>query len=312
MSKRRDRQGRPTLPEPLDSSKLFGKKGEELPVLVVLTGAQLGQRIRLEQPAVIGRDPEADLMLTDASVAWHHARVEPAGEGWRIRDLTEGGSAPEVNGVPAPEHRLGDDDQISIGTVVLRFELHDPIEQAYDEAVLERLNKDELTGLLARRAFDAAIRSAVERATRQKEPLGVIVLDVDRLKAINDRHGHLAGASVISQVGGALADAVPPSSLACRLGGDEFAVALRGYDRELTLAVAERLRSLIEQLDLSYEQLTLSVKASVGVSMFPDHGDTANRLLRDADEAMYRAKRAGGNRVACAAEAARDAGGDSI
>ena len=139
---------------------------KEQPVLVVLTGPQVGQRIRLESAAVIGRDPSADLMLVDEEVAWHHARVERRSEGWAVVDLTEERRT-EVNGMRIRELLLTPEDQLIIGATVVRYEVHDPIEQAYDEAVLERLFTDELTGLLARRKFDVEFASAVSAATER-------------------------------------------------------------------------------------------------------------------------------------------------
>ena len=300
MSKRRDRRGRPTLPEAFDAASLVGRDVGEQPVLVVLTGAQLGQRIRLEQPAVLGHDPECDLMLTDDEVEWHHARVEPQGDAWVLVDLTGTPDRTEVNGERITERKLFDDDQIHVGGVVVRFELHDPVEQAYDDAVLERINKDDLTGLLARRKFDAEIASVLIAAARRDQPLAVVVLDVDHLKPINDRHGHLAGAAVIAAVGQALGEAIPEGALACRLGGDEFAVAVSGHGADQGLMLAERLRRVVEGVTVDHEGLRLEARVSVGVAVFPEHGDMANALLRRADEAMYGAKRDGGNRVALA------------
>lgn len=309
VSRRRERQGRPTLPEAIDASSLLPRDKGDLPVLVVLTGAQLGQRIRLEQPAVIGRDPEADLMLTDREIDWHHARVEPHEGLWTVVDLSGEHGRTEVNGERVRERALAPDDQIIVGGTVLRFELHDPIEQAYDDAVLERLNKDELTGLLARRAFDAQVASALIAAARRDDPVGVIVLDVDHLKPINDEHGHLAGAAVIAAVGGLIGEALPDHALACRLGGDEFAVALPGAGRDATVLLAEALRERVAKLAIDYEGLDLCARVSVGVAEFPGDGDMANAVLRAADLAMYRAKRAGGDRVACAP---RDDGRDPV
>ncbi len=294
-----DGQGRATLPEAIDAASILGREGDAKPVLVVLTGAQLGQRIRLEQPAILGRDPEADLMLTDGSIGWHHARVVPRGEAWVV--LAESPEHPvAVNGEPVGERALAPEDQIHLGGVVVRFELHDPVEQAYDEAVLERLNTDELTGLPARRKFDARLSAMLIAAARHTEPVAVIVLDVDRLKEINDRDGHLAGAAVIAAVGRVLRDGLPEGSLACRLGGDEFAVAMRGVAPEQAVDVAEALRVAVAALRVGHEGRVLEARVSIGVASFPRDADMANRLLRRADEAMYGAKRAGGDRVAVA------------
>lgn len=289
-------RGRPTLTEAFDPLVESALEAGERPVLVVLTGPQLGQRIRLDDPALIGRDPEADLVLTDEGVAWHHARVEPREPGWAVVDLSEGRGT-EVNGMRVKERLLSPDDQIILGGTVVRFELHDPIEQAYDEAVLERLNKDELTGLLARRRFDVELSGALTLAGRRAEPLAVVVLDLDGLKAINDRRGHLVGARVIAEVGRELAAVLGGRGLACRLGGDEFGVVLPGHDDERGRGVADEVRAAVAAHPFVHEGELLRVRLSAGVAAFPAHGSDPIDLLRAADQALYRAKRAGGDRV---------------
>ena len=292
-------RGRPTLPDGLDSSLLFAKStdGAKRPVLVVLTGPQVGQRILLEEPALVGRDPEADLMLADSEVEWHHARVEPRDEGWAVVDLT-GARRTEVNGMRVKELLLTPDDQLILGQTVVRFEVHNPIEQAYDAAVLERLNKDELTGLLARRRFDVEMASALAAAERKGEQVALIVLDVDGLKLINDRLGHLVGARMIAEVGRVVGRVVGARGLSCRLGGDEFGVLLPDHDLELGAAMAEELRARVAMHSHEHEGERLSVRVSGGVAVFPEHGRTSLALLRMADEALYRAKRGGGDRIA--------------
>ncbi|HEY8428430.1 MAG TPA: GGDEF domain-containing protein [Sandaracinaceae bacterium] len=291
-------RGRPTVPEGFDVRALFPKANEagERPVLVVLTGAQVGQRILLEQPALIGRDPECDLMLTDEGVEWHHCRVVPRDEGWTVVDLT-GARRTEVNGMRVSELLLSPDDQIILGGTVVRFEVHDPIEQAYDQAVLERLNKDDLTGLLARRKFDVELESAVLAADRRGEPLAVVVLDVDGVKPINDRYGHLVGARVIAEVGGVIGRVVGEQGPCCRLGGDEFGVALPGMDAAAAFELADRVRRAVAATPFEHDGEPLRVRISGGVALLGKDGDTPIALLRAADEALYRAKRAGGDRI---------------
>ena len=181
-------------------------------------------------------------MLTDSSVDWRHCRVEPRDEGWMVVDLT-GERRTEVNGMRVAELLLSPDDQIIVGGEVIRFEVHDFVEQAYDEAVLERLNTDELTGLLGPPQVRLELTSALMAAIQRREPLVVAVLDIDRLKPINDRHGHLVGARVIAEVGGIVGRVVGERGPACRLGGDEFGVVLPGHDGAMGEQVAGAVRA---------------------------------------------------------------------
>ncbi len=235
-------------------------------------------------------------MLTDSSVDWRHCRVEPRDEGWMVVDLT-GERRTEVNGMRVAELLLSPDDQIIVGGEVIRFEVHDSVEQAYDEAVLERLNTDELTGLLARRKFDLELTSALMAAVQRREPLVVAVLDIDRLKPINDRHGHLVGARVIAEVGGIVGRVVGERGPACRLGGDEFGVVLPGHDGAMGEQVAGAVRAEVAAACFEHEGEALQVRISGGVAFYPDHGASPLELLRAADQALYRAKREGGDRI---------------
>ncbi|MBN4049427.1 GGDEF domain-containing protein [bacterium AH-315-N03] len=281
----------------MDTSSLFpNAKAGNKPVLVVLTGPQVGQRILLEAPALIGCDPEADMMIAGEDVDWHHASVMPKDGGWVVIDLTSERRT-EVNGVPVTEKALSDDDQIILGGTVIRFEVHDIVEQAYDQAIQERLTKDDLTGLLARRMFDIELASELAAAARHRYAFAVLVLDIDGVKKVNDRHGHMVGQGVISEVGRHIGSLIGDRGIACRLGGDEYAAGIPQADIGEGTALAEAIRQRIEQTEFTHEGVQLSVTVSAGLAVFPAHGGTALEMLRRADDAMYVAKRAGGNAV---------------
>ena len=291
-----ERRGRATLPDAVDLSSLLGTEKGEKPVLMVLTGPQVGQRILLEYSALIGQDPEADLMLVDDRVEWHHATVTPKDGGWVVCDLT-GELRTEVNGMRVSEFMLSDDDQIILGGTVLRFELHGPVEQAFDEAIVERLTKDDLTGLLARRTFDIELASTISAAARNERELALLVVDIDGVKAVNDRHGHMVGARVIATVGRAIGANLGEGGSACRLGGDEFGVLVSGVGIEAGLALGERIRAAVTELSLEHDGAPLPVTVSVGVAAFTEHGTEPLQLVRRADDAMYVVKRDGGDAV---------------
>lgn len=265
-----------------------------LPVLVVLNGAQIGARLRLdESPIEIGRDPAAGLVLRDPGVGWRHARLEPTGDGWAVVALEGTPPSVEVNGMRVSRLLLSADDCIQLGATVVRFELHGPIEQAFDAAVEERLSRDDLTGLLSRRKFENELSARLDAAVLGAGPLGLAVLDLDRLKEINDRHGHLVGARVIAAAGRAIAASIAAPALACRLGGDEFAIAVPGGDLDATAQIAARVIAAITASRVSHAGESLGVGASAGVAVGPAQGKEAFTLLRAADDALLRAKRDG-------------------
>jgi diguanylate cyclase (GGDEF)-like protein len=129
----------------------------------------------------------------------------------------------------------------------------------------------------------------------------MIALDLDHFKRINDTFGHEAGDAVLRQVGAILKAHVRGSDIACRIGGEEFLLLLAESPLQLAAERAENIRKAIHQMPLTYEERDLGkITASFGAAAFPDHGRTAEALLRAVDEALYDAKHAGRNRVVSA------------
>jgi diguanylate cyclase (GGDEF)-like protein/PAS domain S-box-containing protein len=162
-----------------------------------------------------------------------------------------------------------------------------------EERLHHLAHHDVLTGLPNRVLFRDRLENALHRARRCGEPLGVMVIDLDRFKAVNDGLGHEAGDALLRAVAERLAAGVRKSDTVARLGGDEFAAALPDLKRpEDVQVVADRfLRSLERPVDVGGR--SVAVQASIGISLRPRHGDDADVLLRAADAAMYRAKATG-------------------
>ncbi len=159
---------------------------------------------------------------------------------------------------------------------------------------------DGLTGLFVRRYFDARLDEELERARRYRTPFAVAMLDLDDFKRLNDDHGHLAGDSVLREIARVVRTEIRGVDTAARYGGEEVALILPGTELVAALAHAERVRRAIAERRVACgdDGLELSITASVGIAAFPDSGAiTAEDLLRRADRALYRAKRAGKNRV---------------
>lgn len=160
---------------------------------------------------------------------------------------------------------------------------------------LERLAyRDALTGLGNRRMFDEALRQELAVATRTGRPLAILALDLDRFKRINDEHGHAAGDEVIRAVGAMIGQSVRQTDVACRYGGEEIFVLAPDCPAPAAEAIAERLRARCASLTVGAARLRPTM--SIGVSVYPALS-TETRLVADADEALYRAKEGGRNRV---------------
>jgi two-component system cell cycle response regulator len=266
-------------------------KAPHRPVLVVITGNEMGSRAPVDRSILIGRDPECNLVLTDALVSSRHAMLEDRGDSWALIDLgsTNGTS---VNGEKGKEFVLTRNDKISFGRTVVRFEMQDQIEQAYDELVERLLNVDDLSGLLVRRKFDADLNAAIDAARAREVPIGLLMMDLDGIKKINDTHGHLFGAYVIGESGRVIGRVLEGRGFASRFGGDEYVAALPALDLEAARAVGEEIRRAIADYHFERDNVPLRPGISIGVAAFPESADSAESLFQRADEALYRAKRA--------------------
>jgi diguanylate cyclase (GGDEF)-like protein len=272
---------------------------ERKAVLVVLAGPQLGERTLIDRSVTIGRGPENHLVLRDPAVSWKHATVEALdqGRGIRVRDLGSKHGT-EVNGAPIGKQAfLQRGDQLGIGDTLLRLEMHDPVEQAFDHAIIERIARDDLTGLLSRRRFETDLAALVEAAGLAGDSLAVVMLDIDGIKAINDAHGHLAGAQTIKEIGRLLGRVIGPRGLTARLGGDELAIALPRADHATALALVEQVLREARALRIPFGEIQLRATLSAGVAMLPADGQGEPTLMRIADERLLAAKQAGRDRI---------------
>jgi diguanylate cyclase (GGDEF)-like protein len=145
--------------------------------------------------------------------------------------------------------------------------------------------------------LEESLHREIARATRRSDPIGVMAIDIDHFKSINDSLGHETGDAVLRAVGAELLECVREDDIACRAGGEEFVVILPGIGKSGLLQRAEVVRQAIERTPITAGPETVRLTVSVGLSVFPDHGTTEGDLLRAADVALYQAKAAGRNRV---------------
>jgi len=169
------------------------------------------------------------------------------------------------------------------------------------ETLQEQSIRDPLTGLHNRRYLEDSLVRELARAKRKTQPLSIILLDIDHFKRINDTFGHGAGDMVLRRLGLVLQAYVRESDIACRVGGEEFSLLLPEGPLQIATQRAEDIRKAVNELTLKHEDQDLgTVTVSLGVATFPDHGTTADALIRAADQVLYDAKHKGRNRVVSA------------
>jgi diguanylate cyclase (GGDEF)-like protein len=169
----------------------------------------------------------------------------------------------------------------------------------YLERVKQLAYLDGLTGIFNRRFFEMRISEEIERARRYQLNLAIVIADIDQFKKLNDEFGHLLGDEVLRQVSSLFHQQVRKMDVVCRYGGEEFAILLTQTNAQHALAVAEKLRRLVERWQFPGVPRTVTISA--GVASFPEHGASRDELVRAADTALYAAKVAGRNRVSLTA-----------
>lgn len=167
------------------------------------------------------------------------------------------------------------------------------VKQQADQIAFLSLH-DELTGLPQARLLGDRLDIALPTARRARHHAAVLGIDLDEFKEINDRHGHAAGDAVLQAVAARMRACLRPEDTLARTGGDEFVAVLAGLGAPVDAETVARKLIDAATTPVQFEGRSLRVGASVGIALFPDHGEDAESLLRAADAAMYAAKRAGG------------------
>jgi diguanylate cyclase (GGDEF)-like protein len=294
------------MTEPM--TEIRNQKRELRPTLVFLNGDSMSMSVPLEREEVImGRALGADVRLNDFKVSRQHASITTIYEAekgetkYLLTDL-DSKNGTFINGEKISREWLHNGDKIGVGELLLRFELLDEIDREYHRQIRRLVTHDDLTGLHSSRSFFSELRRETARSAAEKRPFCVLMLDVDHFKNVNDTYGHLTGSHTLEEIGGCITKNLRTGDVAARFGGEEFAAFL--LDAELTqgLVAAERIRQSIEEAGFSVVRQgkrtdTHQVTISIGVASFPTDSKDPIELVEMADSALYRAKRAGRNRV---------------
>ncbi|MBI5490857.1 MAG: GGDEF domain-containing protein [Deltaproteobacteria bacterium] len=269
------------------------------PLLFVLDGPRLGDRIPLSGTRILlGRSEECPICLPDESISSRHLEIiaEP-NDRFRVRDLGSlNGTL--VNGERITQCVLAPGDRLVVGHTPLRF----VAQTAAEEDLLQYLEtcavQDPLTRLPNRRYFGLRLDEEISFALRHAVPLSLLMMDLDRFKAVNDGYGHPVGDRLLAAVGGFLRGCVRTSDVVARIGGEEFAAILRQTGPEGARVLAERIRLGLERLPFTQKGKRIPIRISIGIASVPGGASlSAAKLLESADSRLYCAKQRGRNRV---------------
>jgi diguanylate cyclase (GGDEF)-like protein len=260
------------------------------------TGPGMGTRYPLTGNAlVIGRGNDCDIQIDDHSVSRRHARIQSGADGHYAVDL-QSTNGTFVNDTPVSMCKMKDGDYLRIGNCIYRFLGGGNVESEYHEEIYRLTIIDALTGIYNKRYLMEFLDRELSRSSRYHRPLTLILFDIDRFKTINDVHGHLGGDFTLRELAACVKSVIRKEELFARYGGEEFSVVLPESTLEVALRVSERLRTMVENHNFVYEDQSFHVTISLGVAAISGAETlTPIELIRQADEKLYQAKRAGRN-----------------
>lgn len=286
-------------------SDLLTKARTQHAYLIVISAKSpptVGKMLKLEKAEhVLGRSTDASFQIEDDGISRKHCKVlvEPSGQ-YQLVDLGSTNGT-YLNGIKVSLAPLKDGDRIQIGSnCVLKFSLQDQLEEQYQRNIYESATRDGLTRIYNKKYFLDSMRKEFAYCLRHRVPLSLVMFDVDHFKLINDNYGHQAGDFVLARIAQKVTEAIRAEDVFARFGGEEFALLLRESSEYNALTCAERCRKAVDQADFVFQGTPIKVTISLGVATLMD-SDYAqpDDLIAASDKYLYRAKRAGRNRVDC-------------
>ncbi|MFY9226788.1 MAG: GGDEF domain-containing protein [Blastocatellia bacterium] len=276
--------------------------GSEGFYFTVIEGTDFGRVFLLEKPEmVLGRSDEADIQVDDEKVSRKHLKLcmvkNHKGESRaKVVDLNSKNGI-FVNGIRTFEEDLRGGDKIKVGDTILKFEIKDRLDVSYHDKLYQQATRDPLTGLSNRNYFRNELKKFVSLSARYNRALSIIMLDIDFFKKINDTYGHDVGDNVLKNVAEILMRHVRTHDVAARFGGEEFVMLLPETSLGGAVVVAERIRTAVENVDFNSAGCRHNVTISIGVAEYLGDGTDVEEVIKKADEALYKAKSSGRNRV---------------
>ena len=267
--------------------------------MVQIYGPNLGQRYIIDQPVIsLGRDESNDIVLADENVSRHHAEITVGTDEVMLidQDSTNGS---RVNDDEVRRAVLANGDLIQIGSFILKYISSGNAEALFHETIYNMTITDGLTEVANRRKLEEFLERELAGATRHKRPLSVAVIDADHFKSVNDKYGHIAGDFVLRKIAHVIQGVIRKDELLARYGGEEFVIVMPESTMEQSAMLAEKVRKLIEETEFSFEDHVIPVTVSVGVAAHYAKLQDVDAFIQAADEALYRAKETGRNKVCC-------------
>jgi diguanylate cyclase (GGDEF)-like protein len=277
-------------------SRIIDKAISSESCLVTIYGRDLGKQYTLDRPeTTIGRGGDNTIVLDMDNVSRMHARVNQKVDGYFVEDLNSTNGT-YVNDVEVKYERLRNGDLIKIGGAILKFLSGGNIESLFHEEIYRMTIVDGLTQVHNKRYFMEFLDREMARCSRYDRPLALLLFDIDKFKAINDLHGHLAGDAILKKLAEMVSKHVRKEEAFARYGGEEFAIIMPETNGERARIFAEKIRRMVESTPFHYEDRQINVTVSIGIAEMKQHREPM-AFIKAADEKLYLAKGSGRNRV---------------
>ena len=270
------------------------------PYLVIYIGHDSGRRHKLHRGTMtIGRSSQADITIKDDHISRIHCIIEWMGDTIRIDDQGSTNGI-YVDSKAVNQAILSNGVPIQLGHSIMKIEHKTEAEIQAEESLLYKASFDSLTGIFNRHHFERLASMEIAYASRHKLPVGMIMIDIDDFKQVNDQYGHLAGDSILSQFSNIVIENKRTEDLFARYGGEEFIIMPRGeVNKDLMYIQCERIRKAIDAYIFCFDGTNVRITASLGFHLIKveivDTEKVLQNLIRKADEALYLAKKQGKN-----------------
>ena len=280
-------------------SKLKDMKISGESCLVMIAGPFLGKKYPLidEDEFTVGRDEKNFIVCDMDNVSRRHAQVVHKSGKFFVRDLGSTNGTYLNDEEIREEQPLRSGDLVKIGSAIFKFLSGGNIEQQYYEEIYTLTICDGLTTIFNKRYFLEFIEREMGRCHRYNRSLSLMMVDIDHFKVINDTNGHLAGDYVLRELAAVIKPRVRKEECFARYGGEEFAYVMPESGGENTRKLAEKIRRLIEDHRFTFEGKDIKVTLSIGVADLVGDMTEPLQFIKLADANLYKAKKAGRNRV---------------
>ena len=272
------------------------------PYLVIFIGNDNGRRHKLSRGFMtIGRSPQADITIEDDRISRTHCIIEWMGDTITIEDKgSTNGTFVDTQRVNRALLKPGV--PVQLGHSIMKIEYKSEAEIRSEESLLHRASFDALTGIFNRQHFIRLASMEMGYASRHKLPMGVILMDIDHFKQVNDTYGHQMGDYALIQFANIIIENKRTEDLFARYGGEEFINLPRGeINKDIIYAQCECIRKAVENFDFRSGDTCFRLTVSLGFHLKTVSGSNVetilNDLIRSADQALYLAKERGRNRT---------------